>query len=165
MQINSKYTKLTISGIYIALFLVIMTCTQSFAFGQYQVRIANVMYGLSALYPFLVIPATIAVVMSNMLMGGMGLVDMLGGGLVGLLTTGLIVVGKRWGLGNWFIGVVITLVPSLLVPIWLSAILNLPYLVLVASLLVGQGICGVLSVLLVSALEKVGMGVAAVDNK
>lgn len=161
---SSKYTKLTISGIYIALFLVIMTCTQSFAFGQYQVRIANVLYGLSALYPFLVLPATLAVILSNVL-GGMGLIDMLGGGFVGFVTTALIVIGKRYGFGNWFVGVVITLVPSLIVPVWLSAILQLPYLALVASLLVGQGICGVLSVMLVSSLERVGMGVTAEVNK
>ena len=52
---NQDYTKtqkLTISAICIALYLVVMLCTQSFAFGQYQVRIATALYGLSYIFPF-----------------------------------------------------------------------------------------------------------------
>lgn len=159
---QSKYSKLTLSGIYIALFIVIMMCTQSFAFGQYQIRIATALYGLSAIFPFLIIPAAIANVISNTVMGGLGILDMMGGGIVGLLTTSLIVYGKKKGWGNWIIFLAVTFIPGLLVPTWLSVILNLPYWILASSILVGQAICGIVSMALVGALEKTGVGVAAI---
>jgi len=157
MQTKSKYTQLTLSGIYIALFLVVMLCTQSFAFGQYQIRIATALYGLSAIFPFLIVPSCIANVLSNTLMGGLGILDIIGGGLVGLMTTSLIVYGKKQGWGNWIVMVAVTLIPGLCVPLWLSMLLNIPYIVLASSILVGQAICGVCSMLLVGALEKIGV--------
>ena len=48
----------------------------------------------------------------------------------------------------------ITLIPGLGVPVWLSYLLNLPYSVLAASLLVGQAVCGVVGALLLSALRR-----------
>lgn len=56
MKNLTKTQKLTISALCMALYLVVMMCTQSFAFGQYQVRIATALYGLSAIFPFLIIP-------------------------------------------------------------------------------------------------------------
>lgn len=158
MQAKSKYSQLTLSGIYIALYLVIMVCTQSFAFGQYQVRIATALYGLSALFPFLIIPSCIANILSNTLMGGLGIMDIVGGGLVGLLTTSLIVFGKKQGWGNWIVFLAVTFIPGLCVPMWLSALLNIPYWVLASNVLVGQAISGFASYMLVGALEKVGVG-------
>lgn len=158
MQTKSKYSQLTLSGIYIALFLVVMVCTQSFAFGQYQVRIATALYGLSAIFPFLIIPSCVANVLSNTLMGGLGIMDIVGGGLVGLLTTSLIVFGKKQGWGNWIVFLAVTFIPGLCVPIWLSALLNIPYWVLASSLLIGQAISGAASYMLVGALEKLGVG-------
>ena len=159
MQTSSKYTKLTLSGIYIALFIVVMLCTQSFAFGQYQIRIATALYGLSALFPFLILPAALANIISNTIMGGLGILDIVGGGIVGLLTTGLIVYGKKCGCGNWIVLLAVTFIPGLLVPIWLSVLLQIPYWILASSILVGQGICGIVSMALVGALEKMGIGV------
>ncbi len=158
MQKSSKYFQLTMSGIFLALYLVVMLCTQGFAFGQYQIRIATALYGLSAIFPFLVIPSCLANFLSNMLLGGLGPLDMLGGALVGLLTSSLIVWGKRRGWGNWIILVAVTMVPGLGVPLWLAVLLDIPYLVLASSLLVGQLICGISSLLLVGALEKVTLG-------
>ena len=157
MQASSKYSKLTLSGIYVALFLVVMLCTQSFAFGQYQIRIATALYGLSALFPFLILPSCVANVLSNTLMGGLGILDIVGGGLVGLMTTSLIVFGKKHGCGNWIVFLAVTFIPGLLVPTWLSVILNIPYWILASSVLVGQAICGVFSFMLVGALEKIGV--------
>ena len=77
----TKTQKLTISALCMALYLVVMMCTQSFAFGQYQVRIATALYGLSAIFPFLIIPFGLVNVLANTLMGGLGPLDMLGGGL------------------------------------------------------------------------------------
>ena len=146
---NQDYTKtqkLTISAICIALYLVVMLCTQSFAFGQYQVRIATALYGLSYIFPFLVVPFGIANVISNLVMGGLGPVDAIGGFFMGVLTSGVIAMGRRYGLGCWIVAVAVTLLPGLGVPVWLS--------VLVASLLVGQFISGITGMLLVRALEK-----------
>ena len=147
--------RLTISAISIAMYLALMIGTQGFAFGQYQVRIATALYGLSAIFPFTIPAFTIANFVSNTVMGGFGLVDAIGGAIVGLLTTGLIVLAKRQGLGNWVLIPIITFVPGLIVPIWLSYFLPVPYWVLVSSLVVGQFVCGVVSYFLINALEKV----------
>ena len=138
--------KLVFSALCIALYIVVMMCTQSFAFGQYQIRIATALYGLSAIFPFLVLPF------------GLGLPDIIGGFIVGIVTTGIIVLAKRRGCGNWIIWAAVTFVPGLGVPVWLSVLLDIPYLVLASSLLIGQCICGIASVMLVTALERVGAG-------
>ena len=44
MKNLTKTQKLTISALCMASYLVVMMCTQSFAFGQYQVRIATALY-------------------------------------------------------------------------------------------------------------------------
>ena len=154
---NQEYTKtqkLTISAVCIALYLVVMLCTQSFAFGQYQVRIATALYGLSYIFPFLVVPFGIANVASNFFMGGLGPIDCVCGFIMGLLTSGAIALGKRYGLGCWIIAVAVTMLPGLGVPVWLSYLLRIPYSVLAASLLVGQFISGIVGMMLVRALEK-----------
>ena len=145
--------KLVFSALCIALYIVVMICTQSFAFGQYQIRIATALYGLSAILPF-----GLANVVSNTVMGGLGLPDIIGGFIVGIVTTSIIVFAKRRGCGNWIIWAAVTFVPGLGVPVWLSVLLDIPYLVLASSLLIGQCICGIASVMLVTALERVGAG-------
>ena len=155
MNLNcTKTQKLTISAVCIALYLVVMLCTQSFAFGQYQIRIATALYGLSYLFPFLVLPFGMANLASNILMGGLGPVDAICGLIIGLLTSGTIVLGKRFGCGCWIVAAAVTLLPGLGVPVWLSYLLDIPYVVLASSLLVGQLISGIVGMLLVSALEK-----------
>lgn len=158
MRVNFSNQKLVFSALCIALYIVVMICTQTIAFGQYQIRIATALYSLSAIFPFLILPFGIANIISNTLMGGLGLLDIVGGGIVGILTTGLIVLGRRMGCGNWIIAVAITLVPGLLVPLWLSVILNLPYWLLASTILVGQAVCGIAGMLLVTALERIGAG-------
>lgn len=92
--------KLVFSALCIALYIVVMMCTQSFAFGQYQIHIATALYGLSAIFPFLVLPFGLANVVSNTVMGGLGLPDIIGGFIVGIVTTGIIVLAKRRGCGK-----------------------------------------------------------------
>ena len=154
MKNLTKTQKLTISALCMALYLVVMMCTQSFAFGQYQVRIATALYGLSAIFPFLIIPFGLVNVLANTLMGGLGPLDMLGGGLVGIMTSLTIVYAKRHDLGNWDVMLAITLVPGLGVPVWLSVLLDLPYWLLASTVLVGQFISGVVGMVLVTALER-----------
>lgn len=156
MQKNFANQKLAFSALCIALYIIVMAATQSFAFGQYQIRIATALYGLSAIFPFLIVPFTLANILSNVLMGGLGLPDIIGGGLVGFLTTTVIVMAKKYGCGNWIVWLAVTFVPGLLVPVWLSIILDIPYILLASTLLVGQCICGIAGLMLVSALERVG---------
>ena len=150
----SNTQKLTISAVCIALYLVVMLCTQSFAFGQYQIRIATALYGLSYLFPFLVVPFGIANIASNVLMGGLGPVDAICGFIMGILTSCAIVLGRRCGFGTWVVAAAITLLPGLGVPVWLSYLLRIPYLVLAASLLVGQFVSGFAGMMLINAMEK-----------
>jgi uncharacterized membrane protein len=136
----SKTKKITLSAVVIALYIILMYITQNFAFGQYQVRIATGLYALGYQFPFLIIPLGIANLLSNTIMGGLGLLDMIGGCIAGIITTLLIVWFKKLHMPKYIIVLPIALVPSLLVPIWLSIILNVPYLVLFISLLVGHTI-------------------------
>ena len=79
---------------------------------------------------------------------------MVGGILVGLLTSGAIAAFRRSPRAPWIAAVAITLIPGLGVPLWLSYLLHLPYFVLAASLLIGQAVAGVFGGLLLAALQK-----------
>ena len=67
----SKINKIAISGVVIAIYVVVMYFTQSFAFMQFQIRVATSLYGLSAIFPFLILPMGISNLISNTLMGGL----------------------------------------------------------------------------------------------
>jgi len=150
-KVSSNVRKLTISGIVIALYVVIMVFTQSFAFGQYQIRIATSIYALAAIYPFLIVPMGIANLFSNTLMGGLGPLDIIGGFIVGILTAiGCYFLRK---INILLIAIPILVIPTLLVPIWLSYLLHVPYGILVLSIGVGQICPSILGVLIVKYLE------------
>lgn len=71
-----------------------------------------------------------------------------------MMTTWLIVQIRQHQGSPWLAALPIWWVPALVVSLWLSYLLNLPYLVLVSSLAVGQlppAICGVL---LIQALRQ-----------
>lgn len=145
--------KIAISGMVAAAYIVVMLLTQSVAFGQFQIRIATALYALSALYPFLIIPLAISNLLSNLLMGGLGLADTIGGGFVGLVTASLTYLVARARLNDWLIVLPIILCPGLLVPIWLSYLIPVPYNVLAVSILVGQVIPAITGVILVKQLR------------
>ena len=147
--------KLAFSGVVIALYIVVMYLTQSFAFGQYQVRIATAIYAVAYLFPFLVVPLGLSNLLSNMVMGGLGFFDIVGGGIVGLLTAGCCALLGKKKLTPWLVIVPITLIPALGVSLWLSGILGVPYWALAGSLLVGQFIAGIAGALLVQALKRI----------
>lgn len=155
MKNMSKTQKMTFSAMVIAIYVVIMFFTQSFAFGAYQIRIATAMYALSYLFPFLVVPLGLANFISNMVMGGMGIFDIVGGCIVGIITSGLIVQIRRLNLNKWLMILPIILVPGLGVATWLSYLLNMPYSALALSLCIGQITPAICGVILVKALEKV----------
>lgn len=150
----SRTKKLTVSGIVIALYVVIMIVTQSFAFGAIQVRIATTLYALAYLCPFLVLPLGLSNVLSNLLLGGLGIFDIIGGGLVGIITSLLVYGIRKYKLNAYLMILPIIFVPGLIVPIWLSILLNIPYIPLACSLCLGQVIPAVLGTFLVKALNK-----------
>lgn len=151
----SKTQKIAVSGTVIALYIVVMYLTQSFAFGQYQVRIATAIYASAYLFPFLVVPLGLSNLLANMVMGGLGFFDIVGGGLVGLLTAGCCALLGKQRATEWSVLLPITLIPALGVSLWLSGLLGIPYWTLAASLLVGQAIAGAAGALLLKALKNV----------
>ena len=151
----SRVQKIAISGLCMSMYVVIMLYTQSFAFGQYQIRIATAVYGLSALFPFLIVPLALANFISNMLMGGLGPLDMIGGALVGFSTCFTIVWLHRRNLPLWTVAACITLIPGLVVPIWLSILLDIPYMVLMPLLVVGQIVPGIVGAVSTGALRRI----------
>lgn len=150
----SNVKKITISAMVMALYIVVMYFTQSFAFGQYQIRIATALYAVPYFFPFLVLPMGVANLLSNLLMGGLGPWDAIGGLMVGILTSGCVVLIRRLKLTPWLVVIPITLIPGLGVPIWLSYYLQLPYWALASSLLVGQVITAIIGGILIKTLKK-----------
>ncbi len=149
----AKTKKLTVSAMMIALYVVLMYFTQGFAFGQYQLRIATSLYAFAYFFPFLVLPMGIANMLSNMVMGGMGIFDTLGGFAAGVLTTLLMVLIRKKNWSSWLVALPIAFVPSLLVPIWLSKIIGVPYLALFVSLFVGQAAAGIIGAVIVQVMK------------
>jgi uncharacterized membrane protein len=149
----SAVRKLTISGIVMALYIIVMFITQGFAFGPLQIRIATSIYALSAVYPFLIVPLGLSNLLSNTLMGGLGIFDIAGGFMVGIITASLVYLIKKYKLNDWLIALPIIFGPGLIVPIWLSYILHVPYVVLASSLVIGQIIPGIIGVILVKQLR------------
>lgn len=160
----NRTQKLTFSAMMIALYVAVLYFTQGFSFGAYQIRIGTALYAMAYLCPFLVLPLGLANFIANVLFGGLGILDMLGGGLIGILTTFLIVQIKKHHWNPWFIAVPIILVPGLGVSTWLSYLLNMPYPALALSLLIGQIVPGICGPLLVKVLEKYVVGAKALNK-
>lgn len=154
MKNDSSIKRITISGIVISIYVVIMYFTQGFAFGQYQIRIATSLYALASIYPFLILPMGLSNLISNTLMGGLGPFDMVGGALVGIVTSLIVYFIKKLKLNDWVMVVPIILIPGLVVPIWLSYLTHVPYMLLAISLCIGQIIPAIVGVILVKQLKK-----------
>ena len=150
---HTAVRRLTLSALVMAVFIAVMYLTQSFAFGQYQIRLATALYSLSALFPFLVLPLGISNLVSNMLMGGLGLPDMVGGFVVGLTTSSLAYGVRRLGLPDWCLAMPVIFCPGLLVPLWLSPLIQVPYGWLAVSITIGQIVPGILGIVLVRQLR------------
>lgn len=155
MKLNNYTQKLTFSGMLMAIYVVVVYLTQSFSFGAYQIRIATALYALAYPFPFLTVPLALANMLSNFLASTFGLADIIGGFLVGLGTTGTIVLLRKWHCSVWFVALPILLVPGLGVPIYLSYLLNMPYWLLALNLCVGQAIPSVCGVLLIKLFQRI----------
>ena len=150
----NKTKKVCISGLIIAIYIVTMFASQHFAFMAYQIRIATALYSLSYLFSFLVLPLALANGLSNFLFGGLGIFDIFGGFIVGIITSGGIYLVKLCKLPAILIIPIIILGPALIVPIWLSGLTGLPYFALAISLSIGQATPAVAGYLLVKILNK-----------
>lgn len=150
----TKTQKLTISGMVMALYIVILYATQSFSFGAYQIRIATMLYGLGYYCPFLILPLGIANFISNLLFGGLGIADMLGGCIVGMVTTFFVSRVRILRLPIWTAALPIIAVPGLGVSSYLSVLLGIPYPALALSLCIGQSVPAVCSVIMIQMYEK-----------
>lgn len=149
-KINTR--EIAVSGLVIALYVVIMYFTQSFSFGQYQIRIATALYALAFLFPYLVLPLGLANCLSNILGGSP--IDMIGGLIIGLITAGIIALIKKQQGKEFLVFLPILLVPGLGVPVYLSKVIAVPYKILAPSLLIGQIVPAIVGVLLIIVLKK-----------
>lgn len=149
-KINTR--EIAVSGLVIALYVVIMYFTQSFSFGQYQIRIATALYALAFLFPYLVLPLGLANCLSNILGGSP--IDMIGGLIIGLITAGIIALIKKHQGKEFLVFLPILLVPGLGVPVYLSKVIAVPYKILAPSLLIGQIVPAIVGVLLIIVLKK-----------
>ena len=154
LHVRTPAGKIAFSALVVALYVAVMATSAGFAFGQYQVRIATSLYALAGIFLFLVVPLGFANFLSNALLGGLGPLDMIGGVIVGLLTSGAIALARRSRFAPLAAFAAIALIPGLGVPVWLSVLLHVPYSVLAASLLVGQVIAGAFGALLLAALRR-----------
>ena len=145
--------KLVLSAIMMALYIAILFVSQAISFGAVQMRLATALYGLTYIFPFLVFPISLANAIANSF-GGLGLIDVVGGFCASFLTSIYLI--RKAKLSSWFIILPILLVPALVVPIWLSALLKLPYFALVINLLLGQLVPAILGAVLVRELAKRG---------
>ena len=130
--------KAAYSALVIAAYVFVVFLTQGFAFGAYQIRISTGFYALAYSNTFLIIPLGIGNMLSNILMGGLGLIDGFGGLCTGILTSWCVhFIGKRTQ-NALLVVLPIAIIPSVLVPIWLSPVLGIPYLFLVITVGIGQ---------------------------
>ncbi len=151
----SRLQKMTFSAMVMAIYIVVLSITSGFSFGAYQIRIATSLYALAYLFPFLVVPLGLANFISNMLFGGFGIVDMLGGCIVGMVAAACIVLIRRKNWNRMLIAVPIVLVPGLGVATYLSYFLAMPYPLMAFNLCIGQLIPSIVGVVLVRVLERV----------
>ena len=135
-------------------YIAVMYITQGFAFGPYQMRVATALYATSYLFPYLIVPLALANSLSNTLMGGLGIFDIVGGFGVGLVTAGLVALPKKRNLPMWLVIPPIILAPGLIVPLWLAPITGLPYWALVINISIGQTPPAILGYILIQALSK-----------
>lgn len=151
----SSTQKLVFSAISMALYISVLFLSQQISFGAYQMRLATSLYSLTYLFPFLALPLSLANGLAN-IFGGLGVLDVVGGVLVGLLTTGGVYLVRHFKLNSWFVILPIFLIPAFVAPLWLSILLKVPYLALVLNLLIGQFIPGLIGAILVKELAKRG---------
>lgn len=59
--------KLVLSAIIMALYIAILFVSQAISFGAVQMRLATALYGLTYIFPFLVVPLSLAMLLLTLL--------------------------------------------------------------------------------------------------
>jgi len=132
-----------------------MFFTQSFAFLEFQIRIATVIYSFSYIFPFLILPIGLANGLSNLLMGGgLGALDVIGGFFAGVIVSWLVYLVRRHKLPRLLIIPIIAIGNGLIVSIWLSYLIGWPYFALAISITIGQIPSGIVAYLLLPILDE-----------
>jgi uncharacterized membrane protein len=126
----NKPRLVALNAVVAALYVAVALLTPATAF--LNVRVSTALYVLAAWNPAL-IPG---LALGNALAGvQQGPLDVALGLLVGIATpTACYLLGKRWA---W---VAVAVVPTLVVPLWLGYMFNVPYVAVVPALAVGQAI-------------------------
>jgi len=153
---NTTYTKtrkITISALIAASYFAVMFATQGFSFGAYQIRIATAIYAFSYLFPFLVVPMGLANALSNGLLGGLGMPDIIGGFIVGIIISGGVALVRKCKLPMFLVVFPIILGSGFIVPIWLSPITGVPYWALVVNISISQIAPSILGYILIRAIS------------
>ena len=144
-----KIKKLTLGGIVIALYIVLTGVFASLSFGAIQIRVANCLYGLALPFPFLVIPLTLSVVLSNLVFGGLGIVDIVCGSLTTFITTYLI----SKCIKPILIIPIIVFGVGIGIALYLSKLIQVPFLILFIQIALGQVIPSILSYVIVMRIS------------
>ena len=140
--------KITLGGIIMSLYIVLTGVFASLSFGAIQIRVANCLYGLALPFPYLVIPMTLSVVLSNLIFGGLGMIDIICGSLTTFVVTYTISKCKK----PILIIPIIIFGVGLGVALYLSKLIQVPFLILFIQIALGQVIPAVISYVIVKRL-------------
>ncbi len=147
---KSVATNALVAGVYAAIGLVLPAT----AFANY--RLATALYALAAFDPRLIA----GLALGNALAGiPQGPVDIVFGGVVGLLTA-----WACYRLRPTLAPVAVLVVPTALVPLWLSALFGVPYKTVVPVVAVGQVLSALLAWFVVEPVGRRLLGVRAVSD-
>jgi uncharacterized membrane protein len=146
--------KMTSSALVMAAYVVLMYVFSGVSFGPVQVRVANSLYALCFIFPHLAVPLSLSVVLSNLIFGGLGIIDIVCGAMTTLITGYLIGLLGRSGYKVWTAAIPAIMIPGLLVPVWLSYLLHIPYIMAMPTVLIGQVPPAVIGIAFVRAIEK-----------
>lgn len=131
--------RIAVNAIVAALYATLSLWLPATAFANY--RITTSLYALAAFRPDVIIGLSIG----NALAGiPQGPIDVVMGGLVGFVSS-----LACWYLQPRFSPLAVLIVPTLLVPVWLSVLVSVPYLAVVTALIPGQAISALVAYLVV----------------
>lgn len=146
--------RLTASGITIAIYIDLMYLTQFLSLGQIRIRVADCIYALCHVYPFLIVPLGVANFIGYLFFGGFGPVDMIGWTLVGTITAAGVRIIRILQLNKWFTVIPVIMIPGFFAPVWLSYLLHIPYIILALGILAGQSVPAVAGVVLLKKIVR-----------
>ena len=140
MKINAK--QLAVIAIFASVYAVTVIETAFISFGAYQVRVADALLPLSMIFG---LPSALGLSLGCMVanvFGGLGPIDIFGGATANLVACVLAwYIGRRGGRIQRLLATMVqTVVISLIVGSYLSLLLNIPAMLSIFGLVVGEAI-------------------------